>query len=336
MRLGLCLSLIVLISLIHPSFTWADASISPSSVNSISTSTADSVNSGISGGPASLSSIFSFIGNQLVNYAHKGIYKDAPDWLKRTEFHVTFDKIDGTEYSLLTTQPLWESTTQDKTVFTQVSYEHYKLYDIDRDTINTGFGYRQLFLNNTLLLGANNFYDYEISHNHARSSIGGDAKWGPLDFYSNYYYRLNGVQTVKGAQERVTNGYDVGIDSALPFLPWAKFHYGYYEWFGIYAKNTVGNEYSCELALTPNISLVGGTRGKTPESNRQDNFVLLSFHFGNKNKATLFSSPVSSHIFEQRDLSDDLLDKVNRENKIMVERTVTSGGGGLTVVIKKG
>ncbi|MBF0572046.1 MAG: inverse autotransporter beta domain-containing protein [Candidatus Omnitrophica bacterium] len=284
-----------------------------------------------------LSSVLGVLGNDTLSYMHNGLWSDAPDWVKRTEWNVNFDRVNGTEYDILTTQPLWQSVSNENTVLTQWSYEHYKLYDIDRDTINGGLGYRRLLLDNTLLLGINNMYDYEVSYDHARSSIGGDAKWGPLDFYSNYYYRLNGVKIVKGAEERVNNGYDLGLGLPLPYLPWAKVNVKYYDWYGIYAPNTMGGEYSGEIILTPNLSLVIGTRGKTPETTRQDNYVMLSFHFGGKSKSkgTLFTQPVSSQMFETRDLTEETLDKINRENRIMLERVVRNPGG-ITVVIKKG
>jgi hypothetical protein len=89
---------------------------------------------------------------------------DAPDRLKRTEWGVQFNGFNGMEYNVLTTQPLWQSDGNKNTLFYQVSYEHYNLYDIGRNTINGGLGYRQLLLGNQVLVGVNNFYGYELGH----------------------------------------------------------------------------------------------------------------------------------------------------------------------------
>ncbi len=261
------------------------------------------------------------------------LWGDAPEWLKRTEWDVQFNRINGPQYNILTTQPIWQSEGKKDTFFYQASYEHYNLYDISRNTVNGGIGYRRLMLDNQLLLGVNNFYDYEMNYDHARSSVGVDAKWGVLDAYGNYYFRLNGAKEVKGGTERVNNGYDVGLGAPLPYLPWARVYVKYYDWFGIVGSDSKGGEFSTELALTPNLTFTAGTRGNQPDDSRHNNYAMVQFHFGGDGKPTLLGEPVSTKAFAPRDLTNDTLDKVRRENRILVERTTVSGG---RVIIARG
>jgi len=132
----------------------------------------------------------------------------GPNWLKRIEVEWHLRENLQPEYYILTVQPLYESPDNTHTLFTQLSQRRYSMFAIDRDVSNIGVGYRQLFLNNTLLAGVNSFWDYEWQNYHQRGSIGGELRWFGFDFYGNSYLGLtNKRQESAGKfEDRSTGG----------------------------------------------------------------------------------------------------------------------------------
>lgn len=261
------------------------------------------------------------------------IWKDAPQWLSRTELDIGWGDEEAMRYSILTTQPIWQSADKTQTFLMQASAQRYDLYSITRDAANFGLGYRQLLLDNSLLLGINTFGDHEFHYGHSRWSIGGEVKYGAVDFNANRYMGIGSKETVKGSDERAMSGYDAELGTTLPYLPWAHVYGKYFVWEKeVGSSNTIGNDFSAEFDLLPNISLVAGTQNDN--LNTRENYAMLRFRLGADGKPTLATKPVSAVMWSSRDLRDETLKKVRRENRIITERATTSGG--VTVIVKKG
>ena len=77
------------------------------------------------------------------------------------------------------------------TIFNQTSIN---THDGD-ETINLGFGIRKLLNDNTLLLGANTFYDHQLTESHERVGVGAEAITSIFDVRGNYYNALSGRRT---------------------------------------------------------------------------------------------------------------------------------------------
>lgn len=279
-------------------------------------------------------------GNQAVRLATSAaksevqtLWPNAPAWVSRTEWDIGWNDEESAEFRVLTTQPLYRSDDRVSTFFTQASYLNYDLYDIRRQTANLGLGYRHLLMDNALLLGANLFGDYEFNYDHKRWSVGMEAKYGPADLALNRYIGLGGAHTVKGASERVMDGYDAELGMPLPYLPWAGLFGRYFVWEKEVGRNdTTGNEFSAELNLHPNVALIGGTRNDN--RNDRENYVMVRFRLGDDGRPTLATTPSTGIMWTSRDLRDETLKKVRRENRIITERTTSSSG--VTVVVRRG
>jgi len=254
---------------------------------------------------------------------------EQPEWLKRFEFNWDFLTGNKPEQSILTVQPLYQSGGKQDTVFMQGSVYRYALYGDYRWTGNIGTGYRRLLANNTVLLGGNAFFDNEFSHGHRRMSIGAEAKWGPLDFGFNNYFGLSGDKTVHGDLERALGGRDLKLKTQVPYLPWAKIGAGYFFWDAHKAsRDMTGSTFSADFALHPNfdLSYQWSSFDVNNNSARGENRVMLRFHLARFGAPTLDGGTfVSSKAFETRDLTGETLAKVDRENRIIVERRTTGG-----------
>ena len=99
------------------------------------------------------------------------------------------------------------------TIFNQTSIN---THDGD-ETINIGFGVRELTRNNTILLGANAFYDHQLSESHERVGLGAEAISSIIDLRANYYNAMSGRRTnSEGTIERALDGWDLRGDYHLP------------------------------------------------------------------------------------------------------------------------
>lgn len=263
--------------------------------------------------------------------------KDAPAWMKRIELQGNFP-IDGDPSgSILTVQPLYQDENRQDTVFTQLSYLRYSLFDEARNTVNAGLGYRRLLNDNSILLGGNVFFDHEFDNSHHRVGLGVEAKWGPLDFWFNDYIAVSGWKSMGGGvEERALSGRDFRLAGQVPYLPWATLNAMYFHWDKERASyGADGYEVSGEFALTPNVTFEAGHRDDT--RNDGTNFIMVRLQLAGDRPA-LFGSDhpvIAPKAFLSRDLKDQTLVKVRRENRIMLERS-TPTGSGITVTISRG
>jgi hypothetical protein len=246
---------------------------------------------------------------------------DAPDWAKRIELEWGFDAINKPTYSILTVQPLYQDKDKTNTIFMQGSQLRYSLFGDYRDTTNIGIGYRRLFLDDKLLAGINAFYDHEWTFGHRRASIGGEIKLASLDINANHYMGLSGEKSVSSdLSEEVLDGSDVEIRSQVPFMPWANIGAKRYIWKSINNEDDIsGWTFSAEADVVQNISIEVGTN----DDNFQDTegFLKLRFHAAREDIPTMFSSAFwDKQMFRMRDMKAHTLDKVRRQNKIIVER----------------
>jgi adhesin/invasin len=289
-----------------------------------------------SSGPYAGSDVASKFGGRQIASLIPYFGYEMPDWMKRFEVDWNFFDTNKPENSILTVQPLYQSGDKQDTLFVQGSLFHYALYGDYRWTGNIGLGYRKLLAHNTVMLGANVFYDNEFTNDHQRMSGGAEAKWGPLDFHFNNYVALSDDKSVSGFIEKALSGRDFTLKTQVPYLPWMKIGGGYFWWdAGQTSRDMNGSSFSAEFALHPNFSLdyKWSSYDVSNNSDRDENAVFLRFHLARLDSPTLTTGPVvADRAFERRDLSGETLKKVVRENRIIVERRATSG----SVIIARG
>ncbi|PHS76803.1 MAG: hypothetical protein COB59_10405 [Rhodospirillaceae bacterium] len=289
----------------------------------------------VSTGPLQNQDVLKTLINSSVDYMLPAFGQNLPDYLKRVEFELKFQDNLKPEWSILTVQPLYQSPGKQKTVFTQISQRRYNYLGTDRDVTNLGFGYRQLFADNTILAGVNTFIDYEWKRKHKRAGVGAEIKWSGLDFTFNNYHALSnksGNGFSDDTQEEVLSGRDFELSAQVPYLPWAKVHASRYYWDSVAnAEDVKGWSTSLEAEVHQNLTIEAGL---TDDNfiDKREKFAKLTFSipFGAPRPVMMSNNLVSDRAWDMRDMSEYTLTKVRRQNKIIVERT-TSG-----VVITRG
>ena len=275
------------------------------------------------------------LANRSIDYMLPALGKNAPDALKRVELEIQLQDNLKPHWSVLTVQPLYQSKDQEHTIFTQLSQRRYELLGTDRDVTNIGVGYRKLFADNTVLAGVNTFFDYEWNRAHKRGGIGAELKWSGVDFTANTYFALSNKSS-KGLaseiEEEVLDGRDFELSAQLPYLPWVRVHGRKYYWDSVANTDDIkGWSASLEAEVQQNLRIEAGVKDDNFLAEREK-FAKMTFHipFGEPRPVMLSSALVSTVAWDMRDMRNYTLDKVRRENKIIVER-ISSG-----VVITRG
>lgn len=265
---------------------------------------------------------FALAKSAIPKYLLPNLGENAPDWAKRIELEWDVQKNLKPTYSILTVQPLYQDADKQNTFFVQASQLRYDMIDKYRDTTNVGLGYRRLLLDNQMLVGVNSFFDYEWTYGHQRASVGGELKWAMLDFNANIYRRITGYRSINDGTdttERVMNGYDTELRSQVPYLPWMRVGARYYRWQSDLAEDTKGWQYSADADITQNLSVEVGW--KKDNFNTSQGFAKFVLRLARTERPAMLSDKiVSNQIFEKRDMRTYTLDKVRRENRIIVER----------------
>ena len=263
-------------------------------------------------------------GSAVFSCAHADNTASWDDWLSRTEIGVDALRGGKPGYSVETVQPLYQDKAKQDTFFTQLRAASNERFGERRNTFNLGVGYRNLFANNNALAGVNVFYDIETKHSLKRWSIGGELRWSAFDLYANKYFGITDWKTTNnGAQEKPLDGYDLDLASQIPYMPWAKAHLINYRWNRERAAEDLsGNKLTFEGDLTPNLSIEFGRNFNTNNIAEDGNFAMLRFRLnGNSKRPNAMTNFLSSNAFDARDMSGHTLDRVRRNNLIVVERS---------------
>ena len=138
------------------------------------------------------------------------------------------DKVTG---SIIAINPLSDINDKSTSTFFQGSLF---LSDDNRETINLGLATRNLVSNDTMLVGANIFYDHELDHNHQRASIGLEAITSVGSVTYNEYWAISNKKTgVDNFQEEALDGRDLKVGIPLPYLPTTSLNIRSFQWDGV-------------------------------------------------------------------------------------------------------
>ncbi len=230
-----------------------------------------------------------------------------------TELSIDLRENHSADYSLLLVRELDGEASQN--TFTQLSLFNTEKNSKDRNVLNFGLGKRFLSDDKFSLTGLNAFLDYDDEGN-LRSSIGLEIRNAVLDFSFNNYFALDDADG-----EKVLDGYDLRLASQIPYVHWADIFINSYSWDGVARDDVEGIMYGAEMLLSPNINLEIAFDDKDKSGLEDEYYAKIMFVHPARNSASI-SDGISSDMWRaQKDMSDEMLTKVKRNNKIMVEFT---------------
>ena len=235
-----------------------------------------------------------------------------------TEVSIDLREANSPDFSILGVREI--APIDSGTIFTQFSLfntekANGKAGGDERIETNLGFGLRKLSDDNSIMFGINNFYDYDPEHEHLRTSLGLEARSAVLEFSYNLYQGLSDDYN----EEHVLDGSDFQLSSQVPYLHWANLFINMYEWKGVSRDDVEGKKMGSEMMLTSNSNLEIAFDDKDKTGVDDEWYAKLQFFHPGKDGPTAKDGISDVAWKENRDMSGELLSKVKRQNKIMVE-----------------
>ena len=248
-----------------------------------------------------------------------GVAKQVSDYINNiipgegdTEVSIDIRENFKPDYSILGVREI--EKTANGNFFTQFSIFNTEKNNDERIVGNLGFGKRMLNDDKTMMTGFNAFLDYDDIGN-ARSSLGVEARNAVLDFGYNYYIGID-----DGTDEKVLDGYDLRLASQIPYMHWADIFVNAYEYDGRDRDDIKGRKLGSELLLNPNLNLELAYDDKDKEGLEDEWYAKIVLIHPPRTGPSLQDGLFSNTAWkEEKDMSGELLTKVKRNNKIMVE-----------------
>jgi len=228
-----------------------------------------------------------------------------------TETSIDLRENASPDFNILAVRQL--DKTDDGNFFTQFSLFNTEKNNDERIVGNLGFGKRTLSEDKLMMTGFNAFLDLDDNEN-MRSSLGIEARNAVLEFGSNYYIGLN-----DGQDEKVLDGYDLRLASQIPYLHWADAFVKSYSWDGVDRDDIEGTMLGADLSLTSTFNLELAYDDKDKAGLEDEWYAKLHFVYPPKEGATAQDGISDTMWREEKDMTGQLLTKVKRQNKIMIE-----------------
>ena len=216
------------------------------------------------------------------------------------------------DFSILGVREL--DRTDSKNTFIQFSLFNTEKLNKERYVGNLGMGKRFLSEDTYTLTGFNAFLDYD-HYGNTRASIGAEIKNAVMGLHSNYYKKIDNGSV----DEKVLDGYDVELSSQIPYLHWADIFYNTYHWDGVDRDDIKGAKIGTDLLLTSSLALEAAYDDKDKKGLEDEWYAKISFVHPPREGATAQDGVSSDAWKKEKDMSGEMLTKVKRNNKIMIE-----------------
>lgn len=139
--------------------------------------------------------------------------------------------------------------TKNSFLFNQTSLVRYD----DRTTVNLGFGARYINDPETVIAGANVFYDYEVDSGHKRGGFGVEFLTSMLEFRANQYKAITSEIEYKGIREAALDGHDIKLTANLPYFYSSNFYYKRSEFADNAGYKTESTKWGLKAEVAPNL-----------------------------------------------------------------------------------
>ncbi|MDA7448551.1 inverse autotransporter beta domain-containing protein [Planktomarina temperata] len=186
-----------------------------------------------------------------------------------------------------------------------------------RRTFNIGLGARHITDDESLILGANAFYDYEAKSGHKRSSLGFELLTAMFELRANTYNAISGA-IVGGTYdtEAALDGQDMKLTANLPYFYSSNVYYSSGKWKDGLGYETQTKEFGVTAEVLPNLFLNVAQQKKDSTKAKTVASISYSIPIGNaaKTKRVMQDGNWDSRM---KPIREKLYKPVQRENRIM-------------------
>ena len=198
-------------------------------------------------------------------------------------------------------------------MFNQTSAVNYN----SRTTVNTGLGARYINDAETLIAGANVFYDYELQSKHKRNGVGVELLSSMFELRANQYNAVSKTLTYNGIQETALGGNDIKFTANLPYLYSSNIYGKLSTWKDDASYKTEHYEAGLNAEVAPNLILRVAAQQKKDSANIEA-VASLSYSVplgGAKQPAKVMQD--GNWSIKYQPIREKLYRPVQRENRIM-------------------
>jgi len=237
------------------------------------------------------------------------------------EFSLDFFNRDEPNFGILIVAPLSDIENIEDTIFIQTSIYH----KTNRTTINLGLGYRKLMMKNTLMLGANMFYDHELPYDHGRLGLGLELKTAVGEItYNQYMKQTNWKSNYNiGSTERALSGYDLEFGMPLPYMNWVTVFGKSFVWDGVDGLYDIrGNDLSvrAQIPSFPGLTIEAIHKTYHGTLKKDQNSLTVEYNLLAMNQQGKKVEWISDSAYMLSDISGKRFDKIRRENLIYKQK----------------
>ena len=221
-------------------------------------------------------------------------------------------------WSILGVRSLIKMEEEKRNIFTQFSLFNTNISDDERYILNLGLGHRAMMYDDSIILGVNSFFDWDIGEAHKRGSVGFEARGSILEFHLNKYFTLSSTKIAHGIKEKSLGGIDYKLISQLPYLPWANISWtGYKLEKDLATTDIKGDKFALNMLVLPWLNIEFGLDENNSDDERFANFTFT--YPPRRVHSSYIEKRVSNEIFEKRNMENMMLSKVERNNKMFIE-----------------
>jgi len=253
-----------------------------------------------------------------VNDAVDSVEQRILSYSNFTHFDVTIGSdtlgIDGTDAKTKTEAMTVYRLHEDKNMFV---FNQASIVGFDgRTTLNLGLGVRHINDAETVIMGANAFYDYELDSKHKRNGFGVELLTSMLEFRANKYNAISGTINYKGIDETALDGHDMKLSANMPYFYSSNFYFKQSEFKDNAGYSTKADEWGVQAEVAPNLVL--GVASQKKKGNSAQTVASISYSIplgGRAQPAKQMQDGVWST--KLKPIREKLYQPVQRENRIM-------------------
>lgn len=236
-----------------------------------------------------------------------------PDWISRTDINYSLASYNKPLTAIETLQPIFADIWH--TWFWRGRLSYMEIIP----TVNFGVGYRYLPDSQNVMFGLNMFYDETTRYTNKRVGWGAEVYTKQLTFRANYYDAFSGHRII-GIQHfaQALKGYDYSIETPFPHVSWARVTLEGYHWIGKNTSSVSGGLINFRIYPARQLEINTGYAHDNSKGNQA--FIQLAYYLGSPASNEYSATSGGPHnTFAARNLEDMRLEKVRREDQIIVE-----------------
>ena len=185
-----------------------------------------------------------------------------------------------------------------------------------RTTANTGFGVRYINDDETVIMGANAFYDYELDSKHERTGFGVELLTSLIEMRANQYNAVSGTITHNGINETALDGHDIKISGNLPYFYSSNIYFKQSEFKDGAGYKTKNEEWGIEAEIAPNVTI--GIAQQKDGINSEDTVASIRYSVPlGANTAPTKAKQDGKWSTSLKPIREKLYKPVQRENRII-------------------